>query len=32
MQYAEKREEEITDGKQKPTSRQETMEIDCGVR
>jgi hypothetical protein len=31
-QYAEKRVEEITDGKQKPTSRQETMEIDWGVR
>ena len=31
-QYAEKRVEEITDGKQKPTSRQETMEIDWVVR
>jgi hypothetical protein len=31
-QYAEKRVEEITNGKQKPTSRQETMEIDWGVR
>jgi hypothetical protein len=31
-QYAEKRVEEITDGKQKPTSRQETMEVDWGVR
>jgi hypothetical protein len=31
-QYAEKRVEEITDGKQQPTSRQETMEIDWGVR
>jgi hypothetical protein len=31
-QYAEKRVEEITDGKQKPTSRQETMEIDWEVR
>jgi len=30
-QYAEKRVEEITGGKQKPTSRQETMEIDWGV-
>jgi hypothetical protein len=27
-QYAEKRVEEITNGKQKPTSRQETMEVD----
>jgi len=27
-QYAEKRVEEITEGKQKPTSRQETMEVD----
>jgi hypothetical protein len=27
-QYAEKRVEEITEGAQKPTSRQETMEID----
>ena len=31
-QYAEKRVEEITNGKQKPTSRQETMEIDWEVR
>jgi WD40 repeat protein len=31
-QYAEKRVEEITKGKQKPTSRQETMEIDWDVR
>jgi hypothetical protein len=31
-QYAEKRVEEITYGKQKPTSRQETMEVDWGVR
>jgi WD40 repeat protein len=31
-QYAEKRVEEITNGKQKPTSRQETMEVDWGVR
>ena len=31
-QYAEKRVEEITSGKQKPTSRQETMEVDWGVR
>jgi hypothetical protein len=31
-QYAEKRVEEITNGKQKPTSRQETMEIDWWVR
>jgi hypothetical protein len=31
-QYAEKRVEEITNGKQKPTSRQETMEIDWGLR
>jgi WD40 repeat protein len=31
-QYAEKRVEEITNGKQKPTSRQETMEIDWVVR
>jgi hypothetical protein len=30
--YAEKRVEEITNGKQKPTSRQETMEVDWGVR
>jgi hypothetical protein len=30
-QYAEKRVEEITNGKQKPTSRQETMEIDWGL-
>ena len=30
-QYAEKRVEEITNGKQKPTSRQETMEVDWGV-
>ena len=28
--YAEKRVEEITNGKQKPTSRQETMEVDWG--
>ena len=31
-QYAEQRVEEITGGKQKPTSRQETMEVDWGVR
>ena len=31
-QYAEKRVEEITDGKQIPTSRQETMEVDWEVR
>lgn len=31
-QYAEKRVEEITKGKQKPTSRQETMEVDWNVR
>ena len=31
-QYAEKRVEEITNGLQKPTSRQETMEIDWDVR
>jgi hypothetical protein len=31
-QYVENRVEEITNGKQKPTSRQETMEIDWGVR
>jgi WD40 repeat protein len=31
-QYAEKRVEEITNGKQKPTSRQETMEVDWGVK
>jgi WD40 repeat protein len=31
-QYAEKRVEEITNGKQKPTSRQETMEVDWRVR
>jgi uncharacterized protein YfkK (UPF0435 family) len=31
-QYVEKRVEEITNGKQKPTSRQETMEVDWGVR
>ncbi len=30
--YAEKRVEEITNGKQKPTSRQETMEVDWRVR
>ncbi len=30
-QYAEKRVEEITKGKQKPTSRQETMEVDWEV-
>jgi hypothetical protein len=30
--YVEKRVEEITNGKQKPTSRQETMEVDWGVR
>ncbi len=29
-QYTEKRVEEITNGKQKRTSRQETMEIDWG--
>jgi len=31
-QYVEQRVEEITNGKQKPTSRQETMEVDWGVR
>jgi hypothetical protein len=31
-QYVEKRVEEITKGQQKPTSRQETMEIDWGLR
>ena len=31
-QYVEKRVEEITGGKQKPTSRQETMEVDWRVR
>lgn len=31
-QYAEKRVEEITDGKQIPTSRQETMEVDWRLR
>ena len=31
-QYAEKRVEEITNSKQQPTSRQETMEVDWGVR
>ncbi len=31
-QYVENRVEEITNGKQKPTSRQETMEVDWGVR
>ena len=31
-QYTEKRVEEITKGKQKPTSRQETMEVDWEVR
>ena len=30
--YVEKRVEEITDGKQKPTSRQETMEVDWVVK
>jgi hypothetical protein len=30
--YVEKRVEEITNGKQQPTSRQETMEIDWGLR
>ena len=30
--YVEKRVEEITNGKQKPTSRQETMEVDWGVK
>jgi WD40 repeat protein len=30
-QYAEKRVEEITNGKQKPTSRQETMEINWQI-
>ena len=30
--YVEKRVEEITNGKQKPTSRQETMEVDWKVR
>jgi hypothetical protein len=31
-QYAEKRVEEITNGKQNPTSRQETMEVDWIIR
>jgi hypothetical protein len=31
-QYVENRVEEITNGKQKPTSRQETMEVDWVVR
>ena len=31
-QYTEKRVEEITKGKQKPTSRQETMEVDWKLR
>jgi len=31
-QYVEQRVEEITKGKQKPTSRQETMEVDWRVR
>jgi hypothetical protein len=31
-QYAEKRVEEITAGKQQPTSRQETMDIDWRVQ
>jgi hypothetical protein len=31
-QYVENRVEEITNGKQKPTSRQETMEVDWEVR
>ena len=30
--YVEKRVEEITNGKQQPTSRQETMEIDWSVK
>lgn len=30
-QYTEKRVEEITKGKQKPTSRQETMEVDWNI-
>jgi hypothetical protein len=30
--YAEKRVEELTNGKQKPTSRQETMEVDWNLR
>ncbi|MEB3216022.1 MAG: hypothetical protein VKN72_07175, partial [Nostocales cyanobacterium 94392] len=30
--YVERRVEEITNGKQKPTSRQETMEVDWVVR
>jgi hypothetical protein len=30
-QYAEQRVTEITEGKQKPTSRQETMEVDWGL-
>ena len=30
--YAEKGVEGITEGKQKPTSRQETMEVDWEVR
>jgi hypothetical protein len=30
--YAEKRVEEITNGKQKPTSRQETMEVDWQIK
>ena len=31
-QYTERRGEEITEGKQKPTSSQETMEVDWEVR
>ena len=31
-QYAERRVEEITNGEQKPTSRQETMEVDWEVK
>jgi hypothetical protein len=31
-QYTEKRVEEITNGKQKPTSRQETMEVDWYIK
>ena len=30
--YVEKRVEEITNGKQQPTSRQETMEVDWRLR
>jgi hypothetical protein len=31
-QYTEKRVEEITGGKQKPTSKQETMEVDWEIK